>query len=373
MYALIAILLLLLIGVIIYSVSKIHNIPFIKSIKNERISWILACTPIFFFTIFISIDSINTIIVFLYVILFLLLGDFASFLIRKFTKKKIDYTIKFATSIILAILYLGNAYYLAHHVMETRYVVETAKDIGTENFRIAQISDSHVGATMDGDKFIEYMDKINNTNPDIVVVTGDFIDDDTSLEDMKKACEGLGKLKTQYGVYYVYGNHDKGYFDYRGYGDDELREELEKNDVVILEDESILVTDNIYLLGRQDRSELNRASIQDLTKDLDKEKYIIALDYQPNDYDNEKTAGIDLVLSGHSHGGQFFPLGPLGVLFGFNDAYYGLERRENTTFIVNSGIGDWAINFKTGTISEYGIIDIKKKNKSKDLFFFFII
>lgn len=362
MYALVAILLLLLIGMIIYSVSKIHSIPFIKRIENQRISWILACVPIFFFTLFIYIDSINTIIVFLYFILFLLLGDFASFIIRKITKKKIDYTIKFITSLLLVIIYLGNAYSLAHHVVETRYVVETTKEIGTENFRIVQISDSHVGATMDGDKFIEYMDKINNTNPDIVVVTGDFIDDDTSLEDMKKACTGLSKLKTKYGVYYVYGNHDKGYFDYRGYGDKELREALEKNDVIILEDESVLVTNNIYLIGRQDRSSINRKSAQDLTKDLDKEKYIVALDHQPNDYDNEKDAGIDLVLSGHSHGGQFFPMGPLGVWFGFNDAYYGLEKRENTTFIVNSGIGDWAIQFKTGTVSEYGIIDIKKKN-----------
>jgi len=88
---------------------------------------------------------------------------------------------------------------------------------------------------------------------------------------------------------------------------------------------------------------------------------MIVLNHQPNDYDNESEVGVDLVLSGHTHGGQFFPLGPLGVLFGFNDAYYGSEEIENTTFIVNSGIGDWAIQFKTGTISEYGIIDIKSK------------
>ncbi len=85
------------------------------------------------------------------------------------------------------------------------------------------------------------------------------------------------------------------------------------------------------------------------------------LDHQPNDYDNEAESGADLVLSGHTHGGQLFPLGLFGVLLGSNDKTYGIETRDNTTFIVNSGISDWAIKFKTGTKSEYGVITIKTK------------
>ncbi len=360
-YILMILMMLLLIIGVLYSIMKIHKISSIQRIKNKRISWLLSTCPFLFWILFLVADVINAIIVFIFFILFLFLGDFASFLIQKITKKKIDYTIKMITSILLFLIYIGYAYFLAHHVIKTNYLIETEKDIGVENFRIIQLSDSHIGATMDGDKFIEYMEKINEENADIVVVTGDFIDDDTSLEDMKKACAGLGKLKTKNGVYFVYGNHDKGYFNYRGYGYLELEEELEKNNVKILEDESILVTDNIYLIGRKDRSALDRLSIEELTKKLDKEKYMIVLNHQPNDYENEKIVGVDLVLSGHSHGGQFFPMGPLGVLFGFNDAYYGLEKRGNTTFIVNSGIGDWALQFKTGTVSEYGIIDIKRK------------
>ena len=96
-----------------------------------------------------------------------------------------------------------------------------------------------------------------------------------------------------------------------------------------------------------------------LTQNIDKNKYIIMLDHQPNDYDNEEKTGADLVLSGHTHGGQLFPLGLFGVLFGSNDKVYGLEIRDKTTFIVNSGIADWEIKFKTATKSEYGVIDIK--------------
>ncbi len=359
MYGILLFMLLLLIGGLFYSIIKIHRIPSIQKIANKRISWILTFAPFIFFFLFLLADLINAIIVFIFFLLFLCLGDIASLLIKKFSKKRMDYTIQIITSVLLFILYLTHAYFLAHHVVETKYVVETEKNIGVENFRIVQLSDIHIGATMNGDKFIEYMDQVNESNPDIVVITGDFIDDDTSLEDMKKACFGLGKLKTKYGVYFVYGNHDKGYFNYRDYDDQDFQEEMKKNNVRKQEDESELVTDYIYVIGRKDKSLINRASIEELTKGLDKEKYMIVLNHQPNDYENETSSGVDLVLSGHSHGGQFFPMGPLGVLFGFNDAYYGLEKRDNTTFIVNSGIGDWAIQFKTGTVSEYGVIDIK--------------
>lgn len=52
------------------------------------------------------------------------------------------------------------------------------------------------------------------------------------------------------------------------------------------------------------------------------------------------------------------PIGWIGLALGMNDRVYGLEQRGNTTFIVNSGISDWAVKFKTGTIAEYGVIDI---------------
>ena len=92
-----------------------------------------------------------------------------------------------------------------------------------------------------------------------------------------------------------------------------------------------------------------------------KGKYVICLDHQPNDYAEEADCKMDLVLSGHTHGGQFWGLGIIGVWMGANDAYYGYERRKNTDFIVSSGIGDWAIDFKTGCISEYIVVNIKRK------------
>jgi predicted MPP superfamily phosphohydrolase len=131
--------------------------------------------------------------------------------------------------------------------------------------------------------------------------------------------------------------------------------------VIVLEDAVVEIANKFILVGRKDASDKDRVSVIEITKDLDQNKYIIILDHQPNDYDNEQKANVDLVLSGHTHGGQLIPLGFFGKLLGANDKVYGMEQRDNTTFIVNSGISDWSIKFKTGTKSEYGVIDIKKK------------
>ena len=77
-----------------------------------------------------------------------------------------------------------------------------------------------------------------------------------------------------------------------------------------------------------------------------------------NDYDAEAEAGADLVLSGHTHGGQMLPINRIGEWIGANDFTYGYERIDSTDFIVTSGISDWAIDFKTGCRSEYVVIEI---------------
>lgn len=74
-------------------------------------------------------------------------------------------------------------------------------------------------------------------------------------------------------------------------------------------------------------------------------------------------ARADLVLSGHTHGGQLFPFNQIGKWVGAVDLVYGREKRSNTDFIVTSGISDWAIKFKTGTRSEYVVINVKSQRK----------
>lgn len=212
------------------------------------------------------------------------------------------------------------------------------------------------------------MKTIEAQNPDVVLIVGDFVDDDTTKEDMIRCCAALGEIKTTYGVYYVFGNHDKGYYspEYRGYDGDDLIEELKKNKVHVMQDDVKLVDNRFYIIGRQDKSEDyagGRETMEELTAALDPDKFSIVLDHQPQDYEAQAEAGVDLVLSGHTHGGQLFPLMTIEnhTDLAPDDRVYGYEKRGSTNFIVTSGISDWAIKFKTGCRSEYLMLEIDGK------------
>ncbi len=359
----IGIIIIIILLMLLCIMKKFKKFNFVKKIAGER-KWLLrliCAVPVFIIIVFGYFDLVNTFITVLHLIMFWTLCDLIGLIINKLFHKEFKIYWQGALAMFITAVYLCIGWYYAHNVWQTNYNLKTTKDLGMDSLRIVQISDSHLGATFHWQGFAKHMKEIEKTNPDIIVVTGDYVDDDTTKEDMVKCTEILGQTKTTYGIYMIYGNHDKGYFNSRDFSVVDLEKELEKNNIILLEDEVKLIDDKFYLVGRQDRSMQNRMSADELTKDLDASKYIVMLDHQPNDYDNEEKTSTDLVLSGHSHGGQMFPIGITGELTGANDKTYGLEVRNDTTFIVNSGISDWAIKFKTATFSEYGVIDIKTK------------
>ena len=99
----------------------------------------------------------------------------------------------------------------------TGYTVASDKLSRGESLRIVLIADAHLGITLDGAAFAREMERVQQTAPDLVVVVGDFVDDDSRREDMQAACRALGGLKTSRGVYFVYGNHDNGYYTSRDF------------------------------------------------------------------------------------------------------------------------------------------------------------
>lgn len=343
-------------GALFYLVTCVRRFSFMRRLAKEHkaLSWLLATAVVGLLFLFAFINLYSVVIVVLHLALVWLLCDLIAGIVRRIRKTEPKRYLAGAIALLFTAIYLSAGWIAAHHIRQTTYTVETEKT--TEPLRIVLIADSHLGITLDGDGFRETMERIQSTEPDLVVVVGDFVDDDSNAADMQAACRALGNLHTTYGVYFVYGNHDNGYFQQRDFTAADLRTALTQNGVTILEDDAVLIGEQYALIGRKDRSMQDRQPIDALFSDT--ERYTIVLDHQPNDYDAEAAAGADLVLSGHTHGGHIFPAGLIGLWTGANDATYGLSTRGDTTFIITSGLSGWAIPFKTGCFSEYVVIDV---------------
>ena len=272
--------------------------------------------------------------------------------------------VSFAAALLLTITALSVGWYLDHHVWRTEYTVYTAKPV--RPFKAVLLADAHLGTTFDATGLREHLKAVQAENPDIVFLAGDIVDDDTSREDMIAAAKDLGRLASPYGVYMVHGNHEKGYYGAarRGFSAADFTRELENNGVRVLLDENVSLDGGLLISGRKDLSVVkelheSRLSPEDLLKGQDlANTYAVALDHQPAEYDQHSAAGFDLVLSGHTHGGQLFPFNEVGRWLKAVDLVYGHEKRAGTDFIVTSGISDWSIRFKTGTKSEYVVINV---------------
>ena len=353
-----ALLIVLSIGGIIYLLSRIRRFQFIQKIaaRSKLLSWLVTLLPLAAVGSLYFINIFAVIVALIHLFFIWVLCDFIAWIYRKCAKKQRTRNIEGACAIVLTAAVLCMGWYLAHHVYETDYRFETNKPLPDGHLRVAMLADSHLSITLSGADFAAQIERIKATKPDMLVIVGDYIDDDTDAQDMYDATAALGTV--DFPVYFVLGNHDKGYYQSRSFSIDEVCDALEQQGVIILEDEAATFAEGVDIVGRLDRSFPSRADISALTGALDSGSYKIVLDHQPNDYANEAASGADLVLSGHTHGGHIFPAGQIGLLMGANDRIYGTETRGDTTFLVTSGISGWAIPFKTGTISEYVIIDI---------------
>lgn len=354
----------------IYILSRIAKIEIIRKISSGKksIGFLIGLAIIIpvMAVLYFMLGMVNAIMCVLHLFVFWMLCDLAVYLFFKRKGRHYKEYYACAAAVAITVVYLAAGWYMAHHVAVTYYTLDTDKQVGS--FRVILFADSHVGTTFDGKGLYQYVKQMNELNPDAVVITGDYVDDDTSKEDMIDACSALGELQTSFGVYFASGNHDRGYYgsEYRGYDAQELAAELKKNGVTVLEDDNVLIDERYYIIGRKDRSVeqmgSSRADMDELVSGMDTDgKYTIVLDHQPHDYDAQEAAGVDLVLSGHTHGGQLFPFNYMGEWTKENEKTYGLAKRGETNYIVTSGISDWAIKFKTGCKSEFVVVDIKGK------------
>lgn len=260
----------------------------------------------------------------------------------------------------LTVLMLGYGYFNMSHAVRTEYEIGTEKNL-QDSCRLVLITDTHYGTIQDTDVLKGAVERINEEQPDLVILGGDLVDEGTSKERMEELFRVLGGIESRYGIYYVYGNHDRQpYTDQPTFADSELADTVRENGIVILEDEAVELGDELLLGGRADAAWGNiagRASVETILQGADRERFIIMADHQPIEAAENAAAGVDLLVSGHTHAGQIWPIGVFSELFGTLN--YGEYREGDCRIVVSSGFTGWGYPFRTEKHCEYVVIDVK--------------
>lgn len=307
----------------------------------------------------------------LHILLISALLRLVNYIIKRIARERYDgfklynriYKSGAAVLIIFAII-MTAGYINLHNIVSTEYTVYTDKNIRDNGYRVVLISDVHFGVSVDYDELSRICSEISGKEPDIVILCGDIVDNNTTRGEMHQVFKAFGGIKSELGIFYVHGNHDRpfGFAGFEsGFSESELCEAIESNGIVILQDEICSPNDEIILVGREDRSARSRKSVADLLKGADTDKLIITLDHQPREYDLTAASATDIVLSGHTHGGQIWPLKQVQEIFKMNDKVYGHGYLDDDTqYIVSSGLAGWAYPIKTASPAEYVVIDISE-------------
>ena len=271
-------------------------------------------------------------------------------------------------SIILLFLISLYLYYENNYLQVSNYTIESNKIPKVfDGFKVVQISDFH--NTKSKKLTNDLVEEIENSKPDIIVLTGDLID--SYKLNINTAISFVKKITSIAPVYYVTGNHEARIESY-----EEFKDKLEENKVIILDGKlEIIKKENseIDLIGIDDPSfnfntyRDDSTIIQDslIPIQYDKNKFSILLSHRPELIETYAKNNFDLVLSGHTHGGQIrIPF--IGGLIAPNQGLFpkytsGVYEIDDTKMIVSRGIGNSILPFRVNNRPELVVIELKNK------------
>lgn len=264
-----------------------------------------------------------------------------------------------ALLLVLFFCVLGYAFSNANLITETKYSMSS--DSLKDSYKIVLISDIHFGGGQFKNIQLSELKRLKEKDIDILILAGDITEEMTTEKDAARLFKALGDIETTYGKYFIFGNHDMAVNQrVHRFSEETLIDMLESNGIQVLRDSSVLINDDIKLVGRDNKMTGNRKQLNEL---LDREDthYTIVVDHIPSDEEARKQP-VDLFLSGHTHAGQVFLLGKY-LECTSNDLLYGRCDFDNTenTQIVTSGAGVGAIPYRTSHSCEYVFIDLQPK------------
>ncbi len=232
-----------------------------------------------------------------------------------------------------------------------------------EGFRIVQITDTHVGATTCNGYMETIVEHINSLTPDIVVFTGDIADGTASY--LRDKISPLANLSTRYGSYFVTGNHE--YL----FGEQDWLKEIDRLGLMVLLNEHQVLQcgkGRILLAGVTDYSagkyDKNRTSSPEKSLSGSSQCDLkLLLAHRPHSIYAAAESGFDLQISGHTHGGHFYPW----RFACFSPYTEGLHQFQNTWIYVSRGTGYWGAPLRLGITSEITLIKLTASKSSPNL------
>jgi len=222
-------------------------------------------------------------------------------------------------------------------------------------FKIVQVSDLHLGGLITPKQMHNAIQKINETNADLVVITGDLVEGVNKPETWKPFIPILREIQSKYGTVAVCGNHDL------VRGTDAFLDFTKESHIRVLNNESILLDNCIRIVGINDPSgieyKIGGMDFDKAFRSVDKKEMTILLSHRPTYFEMAKKYGTDLMLSGHTHGGQI-PF--IDLLSRFTvDYLYGLYQEGSAYMYVSSGMSTTDSPIRLFTMNEIVVIKIK--------------
>ncbi|QES07954.1 metallophosphoesterase [Streptomyces venezuelae] len=221
-------------------------------------------------------------------------------------------------------------------------------------YRIAVVSDIHLGPILGRAHTQRIVDTINSAQPDLIAVVGDLVDG--TVENLGSAAEPLARLRARHGSFFVTGNHE--YFS----GADAWVDHVRELGLRPLRNDRVEIAAGFDLAGVDDVAGESEGQGPDFVRalgDRDRARAAVLLAHQPIVVHDAVRHGVDLQLSGHTHGGQLWPGNFLAELA--NPTVAGLERYGDTQLYVSRGAGAWGPPVRVGAPSDITIVELASK------------
>jgi len=274
-----------------------------------------------------------------------------------FIQNNYEQTKKITTFVVIAlvslIVFLGNLNKrdITVKTLELQFPKGDGK---LSEINIVAASDLHL-SPIDGERLLsKIIDKMESLKPDIILLSGDIVDDKAEILEQRKIGESFKRLNPKYGIYTINGNHE--FIN----GVDASVKYAEHLGMKVFRDEYELIDSSFYIVGREDSTMFqftgsHRKSLKQIVETIETNHPMILLDHTPYKLEEAQKNNIALQLSGHTHHGQIWPANIItGMIY---EISWGYKKKGNTHYYVTSGAGTWGPPVRTGSKSE--IVHIK--------------